>query len=743
MSGPRPLKRQRIYRACDQCRRRKSKCDGEQPVCSICSQAKRPCTYETGGGRRGLPSGYVRSLEITLGLILQHSPSSQNTVHSVLRDSRGLGNFLKSKVAKRSVSVWRKSKPYRDLSQLISPGSEDEVFDDSEWEPGEPVGAQDNDETMADFDNVPSYPAKPESIQKPANNVSQPDIFVNVQLPDKTSDLVDFYFTYTHCWFPILERRSVLRAMHLGNGKSDSNGNDQGDLSSRMVLWSLVAYTSAMRGIMQPQMPNLFTLQLAIEQQALVQWETLDLGYTQAMLILVLMHVAMGNINQAWLLIAKASRMLVTLPMSAKKARFNHVYNGCVLLDNMISAVLDRAPCLSQREQLMHGPVEEDDLEEWDVWSPSRPGMDEGRQKMPAAPLRALSIFNEIQQLMQQLSRALYHPLDSSGVETLLENLRTKQNVISRSYPYDRQNYATPPLLNLHLVSGFTTLAFCRRFGQASSASEVSCAHTIHDMLDILGHYREIAGAAGSSPLVLCFALQCQKAPTVGNQSDTQSLQNRISDFLHPLKPISLPGWKNQISHLALPIPSLEQETQAPTNLENTLSIPELADLSNLTPLSFIPPQSEPSLVMNVPTIPSSNELPSLQSLGGTGDAEMYDALFEEMVTSFPASRYVSSASITFAFKVTHNTKARTHIRAQSRFLRRRPGHGFPSPIATSTIELRLSPSSIILLYDSRLAHSMARNPSTCILVINSQLQPWEYILRNAHIPRRLSSQPT
>jgi hypothetical protein len=455
--------------------------------------------------------------------------------------------------------------------------------------------------------------------------------------------------------------------MHLGN--DNSNGNDQGGLSSKMVLWSLIAYTSAMRGNVQPGTPNLFTLQLAIEQQALMQWETLNLGYIQAMLILVLMHVAMGNINQAWPLVAKASRMLVTLPLSARKARFNHVFNGCVLLDNMLSTLLDKSPCLSREEQSIYGPVEEDDLEEWDVWSPSRPGMDADGQRMPAAPLRALSIFNQIQQLMQQLSRVLYQPLDTSGIESLLNDLRTGQNIISRSHPYDRQNYATPALLNLHLVSSFATLAFCCRFEPVSSASEDLYAHTVHHVLDILDHYREMTGATGSSPLTLCFALQCQKALAIGNLSDTQSLQNRISIFLHSLKPVGLAEWKNQMSHPTLPIPSFERENQPPVNLENPLSIPTLPDYSNATPPSFIP-QSEPSSVMNLPTIPSSNEFPPLQSLGGTGDAEMYDALFEEMVTSFPASRYVSATNITFTFKVTNNIQARTRVCAQSRFLR-------------------------------------------------------------------------
>lgn len=638
MSGPRPLKRRRIYRACDQCRRRKSKCDGEQPVCSICHQANRACTYETGGGRRGLPSGYVRSLEITLGLMFQHAPNSESTLHNALRDSRSpsKGNFLTSKLAKHSVSVWRKSKPYRDVSQLLTPG-ENDVFDDSEWEP---VEARDPDENMDDHDTAQSNPEpnKPEITQELPNQVPQSESSIYVRFPDSISDLVDFYFIYTHCWFPILERRSVLRTMHLGNG----HGQVPGDLSSRIVLWSLVAYTSAMRGLSHPGMPNLLSLQLAIEQQALSEWGALDLCHIQAMLIHVLIHIAMGSISQAWTLVGKAARMLASLPLAARKARFNHTFNGCVLLDNILSALMGQAPCFSQEEQLTYGPIEEDDLEEWDVWSPSRPGIDAERRKTPATPLRALSTFNHVQQLMQQLSRILYQPLDSSRVNVLLNDLRAKQNIISRSHPYDRENDANPSLLSLHLVSAFTTISLCRRFEPVSSVVTDLCAPTIRNILGILDHYRDITGATGSSPLTLCFALQCQKCLNIANSSEVETLQNRISNFLHPLKPVGFnkSGWNNSISQPTL-ISPIQQESRPPGALDSSLSIPEISELSNSTSLSLNQPQSEPSSVMNSSAIPPSNEIPLLHSLGGTGDTEMYDALFEEMVTSFPASRYL------------------------------------------------------------------------------------------------------
>ncbi|OQE31273.1 hypothetical protein PENSTE_c001G02859 [Penicillium steckii] len=637
MSGPSPLKRRRIYRACDQCRRRKSKCDGEQPVCSICQQANRACTYETGGGRRGLPSGYVRSLEIALGLIFQNSPNSENALRNALRDSRNQGNFLTSKVAKHSVSVWRKSKSYKDVSQLLTPGSEeDSMVDDAEWEP---VESMDHDDVAADHhDTILSntkQPNKLETIQESPQYIapqssSSSSIF-DLTPPDNTPALVDFYFTYTHCWFPILERRSVLRTMHLGSSNDNGNGNNDASLSSRMVLWSLIAYTSAMQGITQSETPSIYSLQLAIEQHTMTNWDSLDLGYIQALLILILLHVALGNIHQAWTLIGKVARMLAILPLTARTARLNHTLNGCVLLDNVLSALLDRSPCFSLEEQSNCHPVEEDDIEEWDVWTPSHTC---DRRAVASTPLRALSTFNQVSQLMQQSSGILYQKVNTANAEPLFNDLRTKQYAISRSHPYNPRNHFSPPLLNLHLLSAFTTITFCRRFKPVSSTALLkdSCTQAINNTLDMLDHYRNITGATGSSPLSICFALQCQNGLSFGNLPSSEALQQRTSSFLHPLKPVGLDEWKSHI-----PLPPLEQ-TQASSSLDTPFSTPTMTDLPNQPLLPISQHQSEQSAVMNLATIPSTG-FPTLQPLSGTGDAEMYDALFEEMVTCFPTSR--------------------------------------------------------------------------------------------------------
>ncbi|KAI0036948.1 hypothetical protein K488DRAFT_40050 [Vararia minispora EC-137] len=58
--------RRKLERACDGCRRRKTRCDGPQTsnnVCTNCRQANRSCTYLEASRPRGPPKAYVNALE--------------------------------------------------------------------------------------------------------------------------------------------------------------------------------------------------------------------------------------------------------------------------------------------------------------------------------------------------------------------------------------------------------------------------------------------------------------------------------------------------------------------------------------------------------------------------------------------------------------------------------------------------------------------------------------------------------
>ncbi|ORZ25346.1 fungal-specific transcription factor domain-domain-containing protein [Absidia repens] len=56
-------KRQRVSKACEQCRSKKTKCDGDQPICGICRSQNIDCTYKAITKKRGPPKGYIEAIE--------------------------------------------------------------------------------------------------------------------------------------------------------------------------------------------------------------------------------------------------------------------------------------------------------------------------------------------------------------------------------------------------------------------------------------------------------------------------------------------------------------------------------------------------------------------------------------------------------------------------------------------------------------------------------------------------------
>ncbi|KAJ5096357.1 hypothetical protein NUU61_005713 [Penicillium alfredii] len=650
MSNPRPSKRQRIYRACDQCRRRKSKCDGEQPVCSICRDSNRTCTYQSGGGRRGLPSGYVRSLEATLGLFLQHIPTSESTVHAILRDSRH-GNSLTGDLVDHSVATWRRSKLSRDLPKFLKPGSKSDgsqttVHDESDSESIEirdlpSIDARDGPSNSG-FDD-----ARP--AQYSSNLAADPTQCLDLPLPDNTTDLLDFYFTHTHCWFPILERRDLFRAMH-----SDSH-HSMRDSASRMVLWAVIAYTSAMsRDLIHSKLVDPMQIQRSIRQRIIAEENNQDLAHIQALLILVLLHLGLGNTSRAWVLVGQATRILEILPVAARKHhRFRHTFHGCVFLDNTISALLNRVPCLSAEEQTAHGPVEEDDVDEWDVWA--IPQLSRAETRTQKRPLRALSTFNSIQRLMEDLCSILYYTPHAVRVHSLLAELQEKQTYLLDSYPCDAQS-TNPPLITLHLASNFNTLSFICRFASVASTVTELALNSLRRTLDMLDLYLEMTGTILSSPFLRCLILQCHRFLAANSaslpQDESNVLESRLSTYLQKLKVADL---ENDTRFNIFPPQILTRRTEyiSPSH-QQTQTIPDSSllngsprDLRGSIYNDISTRGTDPHTFSNNPPLPAGDILEPLagsrlaSNLPSTvpGEGENFDALFEELVTSMPATR--------------------------------------------------------------------------------------------------------
>ncbi|KAG0087337.1 hypothetical protein BGZ92_007411 [Podila epicladia] len=77
--GGAPVKRKRLTQACDPCRKKKIKCDGNKPSCANCAKLDVNCTYLPSMKKRGPRQGYIELLEKRLDKmeqLLQHGPSA-------------------------------------------------------------------------------------------------------------------------------------------------------------------------------------------------------------------------------------------------------------------------------------------------------------------------------------------------------------------------------------------------------------------------------------------------------------------------------------------------------------------------------------------------------------------------------------------------------------------------------------------------------------------------------------------
>ncbi|KAJ5997595.1 hypothetical protein N7522_009255 [Penicillium canescens] len=634
MSSSRPSKRQRICRACDQCRRRKSKCDGEQPSCAICRGAGRTCTYQNGGGRRGLPPGYVRSLETVLGIIIQHVPNSENAVHDILSKSRNNSDFFATDPAK----IWRKSRLAKEIPKLLDHDFQEDSMitlpDESEWDNLEMTN------TPGTFlaDTRPTSSRLDELVRQPTPRIELRTIeCVDSSFPVDTIDMLQTYFTHTHCWFPILERHDLFRTMHTGStpGLVHDNG-------SCLALWAVVAFQSCMENDSDALKPNTVQIEQSIHSRIMVESSDLKLGHVQALVILVLLRLKLGDIQHAWRLVGLASRMLGTLPTASKKSRYCHTFHGCVLLDNILSALMDKSPSFSLREQEEEGPVKKDSMEEWDVWSSPQQAPGDARRNTHKGPLRALSIFNDINHLMVYLGRILYLPADIPpvGRNELSVVIQAGHRGCVEKYPHNYSSaQATPPVLTLHLVYDFVMLTLLRRNKTIDMSGKRLMETYLQSTIRLLELYLEMDGSSNTSPLLICFASQCRQCLHIifpePESRERRTFENHLAPYLPKPKTTNfenLLSTQQSISDNPIPeCPTLGTHDTPPNLPLEGLVQPSALEIPNIQLEAPAPP-----LPVNIthPPLTSTGE-----PAGGYPEGDGFDALFEEMVTSIPANR--------------------------------------------------------------------------------------------------------
>jgi hypothetical protein len=410
--------RHRVFRACEQCRSKKSKCDGTTPTCSTCRGLGINCNYGAPPKRRGLVPGShsrlerkVKVLESILGLVV-----AQGNGEKVLRElvERNRQRLVDGEECIRE--VWRRSEVMRVVGGMKL--LEGDTQQGDEIRGREPFGSVESQfsEDMTPFDFEPhiqpqqgsntrdstpipfhtsqyiksTSPAQP--IDPSLKVLSSPDTVTDVKIPENSFYLLDIYFTYTHVWFPILDKFNILRTLRSitqSQAQSQSIPQDQYPL-----LYAILALST----LQQPPStsPSTSAESFYIAAQSLIFKPGLptSLAYVQTLLLLSLYDIAQGQLTRAWLIIGHAGRVAIDIQLSTNSSESRYrgrTWLGCNFLEIFIAFILRRKP---QLEVVSDVQVGEDGWEEWEEWKEIE-GVSFGERK-ETEPAFILSTFNHL-----------------------------------------------------------------------------------------------------------------------------------------------------------------------------------------------------------------------------------------------------------------------------------------------------------------------------------------------------------
>lgn len=418
-SSAAPNKRQRVSRACDQCRAAREKCDGIQPLCFPCVSQNRPCTYAANPKKRGVQTGYIKTLEVALAWLFEKVPGCEEALENLLLHEGGQGqNLLVGKDSDRANRLhkrWRKSKVHREIDRILSGGDSTQSradkaspFDDEESDTGL------SEKTARTLQNsTPGQTGNSHSanglLSRSADGLYRQSVApTNIKLPSNHWELVDIYFSYTHCWYPILEKQDLLKTVYhypeagLDIQQLGPHPAAHAELWAAMALAAYQDAASTTSDTAAPEAPSLCPDEIYNIARRLVPAEEGDfeIQHARALLLLALINVGKGKKTCAWILVGLAHRIALDVSElynndERSSRRATAVLMGCYILDTLISVHRRGMPSLETAGIIEGMSIPEDNLDEWQPWAPCK-GFGSTSRMSSRSPAYSLTTFNQV-----------------------------------------------------------------------------------------------------------------------------------------------------------------------------------------------------------------------------------------------------------------------------------------------------------------------------------------------------------
>ncbi|KAF7545672.1 hypothetical protein G7Z17_g8997 [Cylindrodendrum hubeiense] len=419
-----PAKRQRVSLACDSCRTAREKCDGNRPHCGTCTTQNRPCSYTPASRKRGVQTGYLRTIELSLAWLFEQVPGCEGALHHLLTQNEGAEGArilaTKDKAGHRLYRRWSKSRIHKDIGRLLSDEKTprtDTSADDSETE----EGISPANPFLFDTKPSPDFSthAGPSQGNLPTSSyamrpAASPDESARLMLPSDWERLVDIYFTYTHCWFPIIDRDAITStAMRYPPEGLRLDPNYSSALHAQ--LWAVLAVSAfqdasssgaSHDGTASPS--KIYSIARSLIPPDDGDFET---PHICAILIQSLILLGQAKSKAAWLLIGKASRLALSnrsanthmFPVrQGSEASLNdpetRVIAAAFMLDTLASLCLGHPEVTTGMRSSLPSDTLVGLVDPDEAWAPI-PGVgptSDGRTASPQTPAQPLPTFRQL-----------------------------------------------------------------------------------------------------------------------------------------------------------------------------------------------------------------------------------------------------------------------------------------------------------------------------------------------------------
>lgn len=521
----RPEPKQRISHACDRCRSRRAKCDGNQPTCVTCAAAHVTCTYGTHTKKRGLPTGYVHLLELLWTLVFDSIPGAEDATLQLLRsasvvtsdagvallaNTNGPMQFPEDLLTQ---DRWARSRLREaiearvlKIDAAVGGGSGTESRHRVVWEGITLETKQRSDSWTALLSNRKKDQSTFCADRSTVANGSPAS--AQVELPGDVWAQVGSYLNYNYCWLPVLRKHDIVRLLSKYQDESSCTASEMA------LLWSSLAVSASLKT--EPDQSLVAAYHSAAMKELSNDKEQSSAYHMAAMLLLGFSKMELYQWKDAYLLIGRAARLVHYMynTTSQHDPMLNRIYLGAFILDTLLSSYLNTPAFLSAQHIMPALSVyEADGPEEWDSgpWDLSGAGTAGQIQ----CPVRTMSIFGQLARLMVVLNAATA-PGDQrvSAADKLSEWL---DQLPKHCSPERRSGPLTPPLANLDMMHWAVRPCI---FGSTPSKAHVSTSP--------VADYTRIFDTHGSKSLLQI----CQKFSQASTQGSQHERDTRTADIV-------------------------------------------------------------------------------------------------------------------------------------------------------------------------------------------------------------------